>query len=402
MAYLSDDSLEWTADVKQRFANDVDLFWQKILTHTSTIESYLQARELTRYNQIREIIKIILQEMEFNIDVHFGIDVRNGQLLTERKDQIEMILSPAHQRYNIKLINHLHMSSRVKQLPKSWSVIKYKFYQPRLIDSMILSYVEKEPDKKEPDKKEPDKKEPDKKEPDKKEPDKKEPDKKEPDKKEPDKKEPDKKEPDKKEPDKKEPDKKEPDNSDIDNSDIDNSDIDNSDIDNSDIENEETIIEITKNDFEYFPVIDIPNSKLNLILFISDDKAQYMIHKRIITKAEFPTLVEDRALWYPKDTTIYTVIDCAVGEYNTMNCIDKIEIYLKSEQPDIIRKPINLLVNEIMMMNNNPLSSVCACARCGYQNKQVSLLVCHCKKTRYCDSICQRAHRSLHKNNCIA
>jgi hypothetical protein len=342
MSYLSDNSLEWTADVKQRFANDIDLFWQKILTHASTIESHLQARELTRYNQIREIIKITLQEMDFNIDVHFGIDVRNGQVLIERKDQIEMILSPAHQRYNIKLINHLYRSSRVKQLPKSWSVIKYKFYQPRLIDSMILSYV-KEPDTKEPDTKEPDTKEPD-----------------------------------TKEPDTKEPDTKEPDDSDV----------------------EDTIIEITKNDFEYFPVIDIPNSKLNLILFISDDKASYMLHKRVITKAEFPTLVEDRTIWYPKDTTIYTVIDSAVGEYNTMTCIDKIEIYLKSEQPDLIRKPINLLVNEIMMMNNNPLSPMQSCARCGYQKTQVSLLVCHCKKTRYCDGICQRAHRPLHKDNC--
>jgi hypothetical protein len=331
MSYLSDDSLEWTDDIKQRFANDIDLFWQKILTHASTIESHLQARELTRYNQIREIIKITLQEMEFNIDVHFGIDVRNGQVLTERKDQIEMILSPAHQRYNIKLINHLYRSSRVKQLPKSWSVIKYKFYQPRLIDSMILSYVEEESDKKESDKKESDKKESDKKE---------------------------------------------------------------SDAD-------DTIIEVTKHDFEYFPIIDIPNSKLNLILFISDDKAQYMLHKRVITKAEFPTLVDDRTIWYPKDTTIYTVIDSAVGEYNTMTCIDKIEIYLKSEQTDLIRKPINLLVNEIMMMNNNPLSSVHSCARCGYQNTQVSLLVCNCKKTRYCNSICQRAHRPLHKDNCI-
>jgi hypothetical protein len=321
-SYLSDDSLEWTADVKQRFANDVDLFWQKILTHTSTIESHLQARELTHYNKIREIIKITLQELDFNIDVHFGIDVRNGQVLTERNNQIEMILSPAHQRYNIKLINHLHKSLRVKQLPKSWSVVKYKFYQPRLIDSMILSYVEKKPDIKETD--------------------------------------------------------------------------------DSDVENEDTIIEVTKNDFEYFPVMDIPNSKLNLILFISDDKASYMLQKRVITKSEFPTLIDDRTIWYPKDTTIYTVIDSAVGEYNTMTCIDKIEIYLKSEQTDIIRKPINLLVNEIMMMNNNPLSSVHACARCGYQNIQVSLLVCNCKKTRYCDSICQRAHRSLHKNNCTA
>jgi hypothetical protein len=315
-SYLSDESLEWTDEIKQQFVNDVDLFWQKILTHTTAIESHLQARELTRYNQIREIIKITLQELNFNIDVHFGIDVRNGQVLAERKNHIEMILSPAHQRYNIKLINHLYKSNRVKQLPKTWSVVKYKFYQPRLIDSMILNYVEKKS--------------------------------------------------------------------------------------NTDAESEiEDVIEVTKDDFEYFPVIDIPNSKLNLILFISDDKAQFMLDKRVITKSEFPTLAQDRTIWYPKDTTIYTVIDSAVGEYNTMNRIDKIEIYLKSEQPELIRKPINLLVNEIMMMNNNPLSAVQACARCCYQNTQVSLLVCKCKKTKYCDIICQRSHRHLHKDNCI-
>ena len=320
-SYLSDNSLEWTDEVKQQFANDVEMFWQKILKHASVIESHLHARELTRYNQIREIIKITLQELDFNIDVHFGIDVRNGQVLTERKDQIEMILSPAHQRYNIKLINHLYNSKLIKQLPKTWSVVKYKFYQPRLIDSMILNYVEKKPITKEST--------------------------------------------------------------------------------DTDEEIEDTIIEVTKDDFEYFPVIDIPNSKLNLILFISDEKAPFMLHERVITKAEFPSLVEDRTIWYPKDTTIYTVIDSAVGEYNTMTCINKIEIYLKSEQSELIRKPINTLVNEIMMMNNNPLSPVQTCARCCYQNTQVSLLVCHCKKTKYCDIICQRAHRYLHKDNCI-
>jgi hypothetical protein len=321
-SYLSDVSLEWTDEVKQQFANDIELFWQKILINVPDIESLLQARELTRYNKIREIIKITLQELDFNIDVHFGIDVRNGQLLDERKDHIEMILSPANQKYNIKLINHLHKSNRVKQLPKLWSVIKYKFYQPRLIDNMILNYVDK--------------------------------------------------------------------------SDLSN----NSEPTNPD-KNEDTIIEVSKDDFEYFPVLDIPNSKINLILFISDDKASLMLNKRVITKSEFPTLPCDRTIWYPKDTTIYTVIDCAVGEYNTMNCIDKIEIYLKSEQPELIRKPINLLINEIMMMNNNPLSSIQSCARCSYQNKQISLLVCHCKKTKYCDIICQKAHRYLHKDNCM-
>jgi hypothetical protein len=296
----------------------------------------LQARELTRYNQIREIIKITLQELDFNIDVHFGIDVRNGQVLNERKDQIEMILSPDHQRYNIKLINQLYKSNLVKQLPKSWSVIKYKFYQPRLIDSIVLNYIEKKSETK------------------------------------------------KSETEKSETEKSETEKS-----------------TDSDTEIEDTIIEVTKDDFEYFPVLDIPNAKINLILFISDDKASFMLHKRVITKSEFPTLAMDRTIWYPKDTTIYTVIDSAVGEYNAMACIDKIEIYLKSEQPELTRKPINLLVNEIIMMNNNPLSSIQKCSRCCYQNTQVSLLSCHCKKTKYCDTICQRAHRYLHKHNCI-
>lgn len=316
-SYLSDETLEWDAEVKQKFANDIDGFWQKMIEYTSVIEEHLQARELTRYNQIREIVKNTLLEYDFSIDIHFGIDVRNGQVLTERKDHIEMILSPAHMRYNIKLINHIYRSPMIKQLPKSWSVIKYKFYQPRMIDSMVLNYVDSE-----------------------------------------------------------------------------------SKMDADADDTRDNIIEVTKGDFEYFPVMDIPNSKLNIILFISDDKASYMLDKRTITKKNFPTLVEDREIWYPKDNTIQTLIDCAIGEYNNMTKIDKIELYLKSEQTDIPRKPIDWLVKEVMMMNNNPMSPVHACGRCGYQNAQVSLLVCSCKKTRYCDDICQKAHRSMHKDNC--
>ena len=154
-------------------------------------------------------------------------------------------------------------------------------------------------------------------------------------------------------------------------------------------------IEITKDNFEYCPYIDNMHGKVSIILFVDDNVSQYIIKKETVKIKGI-----DRELWIPSDSGIYSMIDCAIGEFNLLNTVENMEIYLKSEHSEIHRYPLEHLTQTIIMINNNPLSNINKCSRCEYNNTQRNLSVCQCGCVYYCDKICQKAHRPIHKSIC--
>lgn len=154
-------------------------------------------------------------------------------------------------------------------------------------------------------------------------------------------------------------------------------------------------IDITQSDFEYYPMIDETTNKLSIILFIRDE-----IHSHLIKKENVNISGNERCIWIPININVYTILDGAIGEYNLLNILDKMEIYLKSEYPEIERFNLEHFTKNIQKINNNPLSKLVKCSRCHYSNKQTKLKVCKCKKVYYCDAICQLANRYIHKLSC--
>jgi hypothetical protein len=281
-------------------------FWIAFMEREPEIKELIYERKQDSHQQVRDITDAITDNLGFKecVGILFGVDLRNGLILTERKDYIELIITPLYQRKNKRLINILY-NAHNKYLPDYWSVIKYKFWQPSNINTITVNY--------------------------------------------------------------------------------------------RDIVDQNNVIEITKDDFKYFPIIDKENIKLNIILFINDEKAKYLIKKE-----KYEINGSTRDLWIPKDYGIYSVLDSAIGEYHLLNTLDKMEIYLESEESEITeRYPIEKITDIINLIANNPLSSVRNCSRCNYSNKQTKLGVCKCKKAYYCDAICQRSHRALHKLNCL-
>lgn len=162
------------------------------------------------------------------------------------------------------------------------------------------------------------------------------------------------------------------------------------------------IVIVTKDDFSFYPIIDTPAnghseslSKIDIILFIADDKMEYLVKK-----AKTEIAGKRRNIYIPADIGIYTILDAAIGEYNALNILDKMEIHPESVHPEIERKPIGDLLKFVKMASNNPLSVVKQCGRCKYSNLQTSLHACKCGKVYYCDKICQKACRPMHKVNC--
>jgi hypothetical protein len=296
--------MEGKTEIELAYAANV--FWVAFMKRESEIKELIYKRSQDDHQKVRDITDGIIDCLNFKdcVGILFGVDMRNGMVLTERKDHIELIITPLYQRKNKPLTDAIY-AAHTKYLPAYWSVIRYKFWQPSHIHTITVNYR-----------------------------------------------------------------------------------------DETDSNN---IIEITKNDFQYFPIVDTVNGKLSIILFISAEKAKYLIKKE---KYEINGVIRD--LWIPKDCGIYSILDSAIGEYHLLNTLEKMEIYLDTEEVEInTRHPIEKITDVVNMIANNPMSNILKCSRCSYSNKQTKLGMCKCKNAYYCDSICQKAHRKLHKLNCI-
>ena len=280
------------------------LFWTNFMEKENIIKELLLKRTYNDHQTARSIIDEIINKLNITsyVGILFGVDIRNSLILPERKDYIELILTPLYQRKNKKLVIALYKEYH-NYIPKYWSVIKYKFWQSSNIESITLNY--------------------------------------------------------------------------------------------KDTSDATKIIEISKSDIKYHPIIDHIENKLNILLFINEKKSSYLIKKE-----EYKMNDTMREIWVPKDYGIYAILDSAIGEYNLLNTINKMEIYLDTEESDVERYPIENIIDVVNMITNNAMSNIYKCSRCNYSNTQTKLNRCKCKNVYYCDSICQRAHRNLHKLNC--
>lgn len=278
-----------------------NVFWQEFAERESVITQLLYNRTYDDYQKVRDIIDMIIDisNLENQIQILFGVDIRNGMVLGERLNHIELIITPLYQRINKKLVIAL-FNTHKKYLPDYWNVIKYKIWQPNNINNITLT------------------------------------------------------------------------------------------------DTDGGSIELIKHDFQFVPIIDKDSQKLNILLFIKDSVAKHLIKKE---KYEIGENIRD--IWIPQSIGIYSILESIIGEYHLLNTLDKMEIYLESEEIDVTdRQPIEKMADIINMIANNPMSGISICARCNYSNKQVILKSCRCKNVYYCDTICQRAHRQLHKLGC--
>ena len=116
-------------------------FWKEFFAIKDDLYKKLMKKNSFEYNQCINFINGILSKykIEKNINIQFGIGIRNGIELKERKEYIEMVLSPMFKKNNISILNELYKESKNYDLGK-WSVIKYKFFNPNIIKNLTISY----------------------------------------------------------------------------------------------------------------------------------------------------------------------------------------------------------------------------------------------------------------------
>ena len=105
-------------------------FWNLFLTHEYSIYTLLISKKSNEYDTAISIINNILLCYKLNnkININFVVGMRNGVMLSERLNNIELIISPMFQKKNEIDLNKLYDASQNINIPSYWSIIKYKFY----------------------------------------------------------------------------------------------------------------------------------------------------------------------------------------------------------------------------------------------------------------------------------
>lgn len=117
-----------------------DNFWIKINESITDIRESMMKRDSNGYNNVMLIISNIKKSLNIcdYIDCCLGIDTRNGIVLAERKNHLEMLISPVLKKYN-NIVQIMH-NNYEKYSISDLSVIKYKFHQPSYINTITLNY----------------------------------------------------------------------------------------------------------------------------------------------------------------------------------------------------------------------------------------------------------------------
>jgi hypothetical protein len=117
-----------------------DNFWKKITESMKDIRENMMKRDSTGYNSVMVIISNIKKSLNIcgYIDCCLGIDTRNGIVLSERKNHLEMMISPVLKKYN-NIVQIMHKNYK-KYIIGDLSVVKYKFHQPSYINTISLNY----------------------------------------------------------------------------------------------------------------------------------------------------------------------------------------------------------------------------------------------------------------------
>ena len=98
------------------------------------------------------------------------------------------------------------------------------------------------------------------------------------------------------------------------------------------------VVSVTHKNIMFHEIINQKELKLSLMIFVDDEIAKFLVEKKnIMTEKK-----KEREVLLPINSGIYALLDSAIGEYNMLHRIDKMEIYLKSEHTNIKE---NLLMN---------------------------------------------------------
>jgi len=116
-------------------------FWNKFLKIEQMVVHHLRKNTVDDQEQALNGIDIAGKISGFPLLFQVGFNLRNGKTLDERKDSLELVISPNWDRKKVSLVNQVYEASKKADLPTYWNVVKYQVFEPSFVYELNVQGV---------------------------------------------------------------------------------------------------------------------------------------------------------------------------------------------------------------------------------------------------------------------
>jgi hypothetical protein len=116
-------------------------FWTKFMEMEKLIVHHLRLDTPEDQAQALRGVEIAGELSGYNLLFQVGINLRNGKKFAERKNSLELIISPNWDRTKVPLMEKIYDSRKDANLPEYWSVVKYQVFAPSFVYDLKVSGV---------------------------------------------------------------------------------------------------------------------------------------------------------------------------------------------------------------------------------------------------------------------
>lgn len=108
-------------------------FWTEFMKIEQLVVHHLRLDTEKDQAQALHGIEIAGKRSGYPLLFQVGYNIRNGRKLPERKDSLELILSPNWNRNKISMVEEVYEAHKKANLPKYWNIVKYQVFNPSFV-----------------------------------------------------------------------------------------------------------------------------------------------------------------------------------------------------------------------------------------------------------------------------
>jgi hypothetical protein len=116
-------------------------FWKEFMKIEQMIVHHLRMDTPEDQAQALRGVEIVGERSGYNLLFQVGISLRNGKKLPERKNSLELIISPNWDRKKVSQMEKLYDSWKEANLPDYWSVVKYQVFAPSFVYDLKVKNI---------------------------------------------------------------------------------------------------------------------------------------------------------------------------------------------------------------------------------------------------------------------
>lgn len=116
-------------------------FWKEFLKIEQMVVYYLRQNTKEGQEMALNGIEVAGRNSGYQLLFQVGFNMRNGRKLDERKNSLELVISPNWDRKKVPLVEKLYKASKKVDLPSYWNVVKYQVFAPSFVYELEVNGI---------------------------------------------------------------------------------------------------------------------------------------------------------------------------------------------------------------------------------------------------------------------